>query len=244
MATDVVNSTGFYLIDESDSTMKAVTTVMDFSQRRIFMGLSYLVLCILGSTGNILLSISFYQTWSQLGQIPFYLIATQLIIVDFCIHLSQLIIAIPTTLWLGSRDELGDFHANIFVKIISILDTVGFIAGLYFSFVICINRFCVLYLHWGFRIFERPRIYFLIGGSWIGVLTIILASNAFGCLKVFSQTKYFFFYTCGKADINEVGRGIINGIKFASYGIPVIMGLIYLRTFIGFDARYTLKYVF
>uniref|UniRef100_A0AC35FS76 G-protein coupled receptors family 1 profile domain-containing protein n=1 Tax=Panagrolaimus sp. PS1159 TaxID=55785 RepID=A0AC35FS76_9BILA len=232
----IANTTGFAI---TATTPKLPTpAAMNFSEQRIFMGISYLILCIIGSFGNILLAIIFYQTWSRLGKIPFYFIASQLLFVDFCIHLSQIAVAIPTTLWFGSREQLRSYHENPIIQIISMLDTVGFFAGLYFSFLICINRFFVLYLHWGFKAFEKPRIYFVIGISWAFLIAIILASNAFGCTKSFSQTKYFFFYACGT---NEIGKAIINGVKYASYVIPAIMCLMYLRTFIGFDERFTMK---
>ncbi|KAK0409690.1 hypothetical protein QR680_004695 [Steinernema hermaphroditum] len=204
--------------------MTSNNTVFAIPEVRIFGATSYAVLCGFGLFANILLLAVFVKGRSEYRQVPFFVIACQLMLCDVVTHIVQFAIAVPITY--TGRAIYGN---SLLLHAPALCDTIAYNGTLLFSFLMTVNRITVFLLpHVHFKLFNRSSIVYTIGAVWLLVFVYVAALNLDGCYKSFDSNGFFLFHDCS----SRGGKGALLLIgTTASTGLPIVMLCSYLLLF-------------
>ncbi|KHN78089.1 hypothetical protein Tcan_06102 [Toxocara canis] len=194
---------------------------------RLIGGAAFSVLSSFGLITNVLLISTFVKAKNFLKSNFFYILAYQLALCDFLVHISQIGVVIPACFI--SSAQFYAYQSTLIFKLLANCDTIGFYGTLHFTFVIVISRYTVIASRGSNIVFRPPCIYILIAAVWISTAGLV-AIEVCLCPKNFDYFGLYLFKDCRNSGMQ--GQCYNSFTYFWTLSPPIAMFLIYICIFI------------
>lgn len=180
------------------------------------MSLSYHIICIFAIALHILVTVAVFKTIKRQELNSFYIFTLNLYATNVLTYLVYALYGSPCIL--AQRQIYGELGA----KIMGAVQTADFIASIFLTFLISINRALAIgNSKWNDIVFRTSSSIFLVFCSWIfGVLTIVWNFQV-SCFTLFDETIMNFKAVCAPGIVSSVVSPSSIAVYLGVYGVGV-----------------------